>query len=161
MNTLSIHVDGVPMPKGRLSRMPNGAMLPAGTAKSRAAVGAWRQDVRAAAKDAMGERPVMTGALRVQVDCTLPYPHSSIPKYRLGWAPAIKKPDIDKLVRGVLDHLTGIVWADDAQVCFLMVNKSYAWDDRPGAYIIVSEMNDDYLRELGEQTRVIRGALNE
>lgn len=35
-------------------------------------------------------------------------------------------PDLDKLVRGVLDALTGRVWADDAQVCELVASKRYA-----------------------------------
>jgi Holliday junction resolvase RusA-like endonuclease len=35
------------------------------------------------------------------------------------------RPDIDKLVRAVLDALTGIVWRDDAQVVVLDVRKVY------------------------------------
>lgn len=34
-------------------------------------------------------------------------------------------PDIDKLVRAVLDALTGIVWRDDAQVVVLDIRKAY------------------------------------
>lgn len=44
-------------------------------------------------------------------------------------APA-KKPDIDKLVRCVLDALTGIAYADDARVTALVARK--AWTDDPG-----------------------------
>ena len=35
------------------------------------------------------------------------------------------KPDIDKLIRAVLDALTGIFYADDAQVDELYVTKMY------------------------------------
>jgi Holliday junction resolvase RusA-like endonuclease len=35
-------------------------------------------------------------------------------------------PDLDKLVRAVLDALTGRVWDDDAQVCELIASKRYA-----------------------------------
>jgi len=154
--TVSFHVDGIPVPKGSLTRMPNGAMLPAGTAASRVRVATWREDVRAAARDAMDDADLMSGALRVMIDVTLPYPHSSIPKYKLGWMPAIKKPDIDKLARSVLDHLTGIVWKDDAQVICLAINKSYAWDDRPGAHITVDELEEVTLRNLGTAQTALR-----
>lgn len=35
------------------------------------------------------------------------------------------KPDIDKLVRAVLDALTGVIWRDDSQVIELSANKYY------------------------------------
>jgi len=35
------------------------------------------------------------------------------------------KPDVDKLVRAVLDALKGIVWADDAQVTTISAEKLY------------------------------------
>lgn len=161
MRSLSFQVDGVPVPKGSLTRMPNGAMLPAGTAQSRVRYGVWRIDLRAAAKGAMGDENLMTGALRVMIDCKLPYPKSLIRKWQMGWWPAKKKPDVDKLARGVLDHLKGIAWVDDSQVCWLTVNKRYAWDDKPGAAITIDEMPDDVLRELGEMTQKVEGMLNE
>lgn len=40
------------------------------------------------------------------------------------------RPDIDKLARGVLDALTGVLWADDGQVCELALEKHYI---APGA----------------------------
>ena len=39
-------------------------------------------------------------------------------------------PDIDKLVRGVLDALTGVVFRDDAQVTSLMARKTYGTPER-------------------------------
>ena len=161
MRTVAFHVDGVPVPKGSLVRMPNGAMLPAGGKDSRIRVATWREDVRAAAKEAMGSDSLLAGALRVMIDCTVPYPHSLIPKYKLGWWPCIKKPDVDKLARGVLDHLTGIVWVDDAQVCWLTINKSYAWDDRPGAEIVIDELPEESLRTMGTVQTALRQMLSQ
>jgi Holliday junction resolvase RusA-like endonuclease len=40
-------------------------------------------------------------------------------------APAVK-PDLDKLVRAVLDALTGVVFRDDCQVAGLSCSKLYA-----------------------------------
>jgi len=37
--------------------------------------------------------------------------------------PATRPSDLDKLVRAVLDALTGIVWKDDAQVVALKATK--------------------------------------
>jgi Holliday junction resolvase RusA-like endonuclease len=47
------------------------------------------------------------------------------------------KPDIDKLLRCVLDALTGIVYKDDGQVVGVLCIKRY--DDRPRVEITVRE----------------------
>lgn len=49
-----------------------------------------------------------------------------------------KAPDATKLLRGLEDALTGVVWVDDAQVVDQAVSKRYA--DRPGARVIVWTM---------------------
>jgi Holliday junction resolvase RusA-like endonuclease len=46
------------------------------------------------------------------------------------------KPDLDKLIRCVKDALTGIVWNDDSQVCFI-VSASKRYCKRPGVRIKV------------------------
>jgi crossover junction endodeoxyribonuclease RusA len=164
MESVSFSVIGVPVPKGSLTRMPNGAMLPAGSRDSRERASTWRYDVQAAAQDAMHGRPLFLAAIRLSVDVSLPYPQTLIRKYQHGWWPHIKKPDVDKLLRAVMDHLTGIVWKDDAQVIACMVNKRYAWDGRYGANIVVEAYDENQLRTLAEsQTRVsaILGALYE
>jgi Holliday junction resolvase RusA-like endonuclease len=43
--------------------------------------------------------------------------------------PAVK-PDTTKLVRGVEDALTGVVWRDDAQVCGQVALKEYGEPER-------------------------------
>jgi Holliday junction resolvase RusA-like endonuclease len=50
-----------------------------------------------------------------------------------------RKPDIDKLLRGVLDGISdaGIVWADDARVVDLTARKRYA-DDFVGASVCIT-----------------------
>lgn len=54
-------------------------------------------------------------------------------------APAypVVKPDATKLVRGVEDAMSGIVWRDDAQVVEQFVSKQYADDCLPGVRVIV------------------------
>ncbi len=50
----------------------------------------------------------------------------------------IKNPDLDKLVRGVLDGLSGVLFADDRQVIRILGTKQY--DEKLiGAWIEVEE----------------------
>lgn len=48
----------------------------------------------------------------------------SLPKTRE--IPHTKKPDLDKLVRSVLDAGTGVAWHDDAQIQAIRTSKRYA-----------------------------------
>ena len=68
---------------------------------------------------------------------TLPRPRS-VPVHK---RPRPKvRPDLDKLVRALLDALQGIAFIDDAQVVRLEAVKEYENDKRAvGARIIVSE----------------------
>jgi Holliday junction resolvase RusA-like endonuclease len=95
----------------------------------------YRQDLNVTARQAMGDAATFTGPVSVAVTFLLARPKShygsgrnaarrkdSAPHY-----PA-KKPDIDKLVRAVLDAITGPCFSDDAQVCRLLVRKDWASD---------------------------------
>lgn len=159
MDSVTFHVSGYPAPKGSFTRMPNGAMLPAGTTASREKGINWRNEIRHVALDTMGDNQPQRGAVRLMVEFQLPYPKSSIRKYQYGWWPHIKKPDVDKLLRMLLDALTGIVWADDSQVAYVTVNKVYAWNDRPGAYIVIDFLGDDSLQSLAASQRTVINAI--
>lgn len=55
--------------------------------------------------------------------------------------PAIKKPDGDKLLRAVLDALTGVAWVDDSQVTDARARKRLAeLDAPPGVYIAITRL---------------------
>ena len=139
--------------------MPNGAMLPAGTTASRKRFADWRGDIRMAAMQAMGEEYPSRHCVRLLVEFQLPYPRSSIRKWQFGWWPHTKQPDIDKLLRALMDALTGIVWVDDSQVAFLTINKSYAWNGKSGAHIVIDFMRDDELQALADSQRAVVNAL--
>lgn len=83
----------------------------------------WRQQVGMAAQAAPG----YTGALiegPVEVSATF---HLNRPKSRPRRAQyPDRRPDLDKLARGLLDAITGVLIRDDAQVCALLVHKRYA-----------------------------------
>lgn len=81
----------------------------------------WRTLVAdAAAKAMLGTEP-MDGPFELHLTFTLPRPKSA-PKKRL--LPD-RKPDLDKLCRGVFDSLRSIVYTDDARVCVLSAEKIY------------------------------------
>ncbi len=160
MDSVTFHVTGIPAPKGSFTRMPNGAMLPAGTAASRKKGADWRNDIRRTALETMGERLPSRGPIRLMCEFQLPYPVSSIRKYQMGWWPHIKQPDVDKLLRMLFDALTGIVWADDSQIAFVNCNKVYAWNDRPGAHIIVDFLDDEFMQDLGIRQRNVTNVLD-
>jgi crossover junction endodeoxyribonuclease RusA len=50
----------------------------------------------------------------------------------------ITKPDTTKLVRAAEDGATGILWADDSQICLQSASKLYS--DRPGCQITITEL---------------------
>lgn len=101
----------------------------------------WQQVVSEAAGRALDEIPFGAGpfhasaAIRVLIAFYLPRPKSLGKKTTVHHT---KKPDVDKLVRGVLDGLTGVLFNDDAQVVDLQTRKRYAPPDTaPHAVITV------------------------
>jgi crossover junction endodeoxyribonuclease RusA len=120
----------------------------------------WRQDVKVAAGRAMvhlldgqyigpdGCIRLLQGPVGVSICFTVPKPKSA-PKARRTWPD--KRPDLDKLVRTILDAITGEVIADDAQVVQLLAGKSYPgermpnWSaglDSPGVAVMVWQIGD-------------------
>jgi crossover junction endodeoxyribonuclease RusA len=157
--SISFRIIGNPTPKGSLTRMPNGSMLPAGTTASRKRFSEWRTDIRDAALIAMDGRNPSDSAIRIMVEFALPYPQSSIRKYQMGWWPAIKKPDVDKLLRALMDGLTKVVWRDDSQVTYVTVNKVYAWTGNTGATITVDFLDDDFLKRVASGREILIAAM--
>jgi len=145
---ISFTVHGVPVPQGSKRALVHrstgrAVVIEQGGARHRD----WRADIKAAASDAMyvsaGNRHVMfPGPVGVSVCFTVPKPKSA-PKTRRTWPG--KRPDLDKLVRAVLDAITGEVIADDAQVVTLYCGKVYPGDamggleslDQPGCSVKV------------------------
>jgi Holliday junction resolvase RusA-like endonuclease len=86
----------------------------------------WEADVRySAALVIPREHELWTGAVAVAVMFVMPRPKSLKEK----WAPYLKVPDLDKLLRCIGDACTNLVYRDDAQIVFSVQHKRYA---RPG-----------------------------
>lgn len=130
-----LFVPGDAAPQGSKRHVGGGRMI-----ESSKAVGPWRERVALAAHRHGYE--VLTGPVRVDLEFIRPRPVST-PKRST--PPAIKKPDLDKLTRAILDALTGIAYADDAQVTELHSIKRLAelgeapgFTETPGVWITVT-----------------------
>ncbi len=131
-------VAGVPQPQGSAKAfIPKGwkrAIITSDNAKLKP----WRQEIAAMATRAIEESysdtiSLWAGAVEVACYFYFQKPKSASRKVTR----KITKPDIDKLLRGVLDALTGIVFRDDAQVVGVQCYKMF--DEAPSCRIIVQE----------------------
>jgi crossover junction endodeoxyribonuclease RusA len=117
---ITFTVIGHAQPQGSTKAfMPKGARYPVVTSDNPNLKG-WRHLVAYAAQQ-QASAP-MSGGVHVMLDFALQRP-KSLPKRT---SLHLKKPDIDKLARAVLDALTGILYHDDSEVVRLDVTKRYA-----------------------------------
>lgn len=106
----------------------------------------WKGDVKAFAVEHWTDMPTRD-PVRVRFTFSLPRPDchfgsgknsgtlkKSAPSYH------VKKPDVDKMSRAIMDALTGIVWRDDAQVVAKLVTKDYA--PKPGVEVVIETLDD-------------------
>lgn len=117
---LEFSIPGTPIPQGSKRHVGNGRMIEANP-KLRP----WRAEVTRAALRALNGKPIFdkTDGILVELQFFLPRPKTvtrSMPTV---------KPDIDKLVRAVLDGITDSgIWPDDSQVVKLVATKNYTSD---------------------------------
>jgi crossover junction endodeoxyribonuclease RusA len=128
---LSTFVPGRPAPQGSKRYVGNGISV-----ESSKAVKPWRADIREHVAPLHAGSPLQ-GALSVRLEFVMPRP-SSCPKRST--PPAVRRPDVDKLARAVLDALGSAgLWRDDAQVVQLAVAKRLAeLGETPGCHICVT-----------------------
>ena len=79
----------------------------------------WKEIVRWSAVEA--GVPILPGPLKVTLFFLLPRP-KSLPKKVTEHT---RKPDLDNLIKSVLDALKGIAFKDDAQIVSLRATKAY------------------------------------
>lgn len=125
---IEFEVPGEPQPQGSLqAHSRNGhAWVTSDNPRLRP----WRNAVCWHAREALGERPPLTGPVRVELWFSFSRPRGHFGRRGLlPSAPAghAVRPDCDKLARSALDALTEAgVWRDDAQVAELVATKAYA-----------------------------------
>jgi Holliday junction resolvase RusA-like endonuclease len=123
--SISFQVRGIPVPQG--SAKPFIAGGRARLATKSAPLMAWRTAIATAASSAMRDEPVMDGPVTVLATFRLMRPVSAPKRVTV---PATR-PDLDKLVRALLDGITGVVVRDDALVVRVDAEKVYADDVYP------------------------------
>jgi crossover junction endodeoxyribonuclease RusA len=130
--TDSIHfcVYGTPAAQGSKKHVGNGVMI-----ESSKALKPWRESVKWAARE---HGKSVAGAVRLRLTFTMVKPKSA-PKKRVTLPD--KKPDLDKLQRGVFDSLTqaGVI-DDDARIVHVEASKVFPGEhelalDVPGVRI--------------------------
>lgn len=132
--SVSFFVPGVPVPQGSKRHVGRGILV-----ESSRALAPWRSTVQLAARQAHSG-PLIDGPVEVFCEFTFPRPKRH---YRANGdlredAPYrhSSRPDLDKLLRSVLDALSGVVIRDDGQVSVLRGGKRYG--DEPGVEVLVA-----------------------
>lgn len=138
--TLTFTAFGTPVPQGSTRAfVANGRAV---TTSANSNLRPWRDTMASAARLAMQEaaQEPLCGPVMVCATFTLPRPKSR--PQRDVWPD--RRPDGDKLLRGLLDALTGPVLKDDAQVCRIRVDKRYVGDPaalpEPGVQVLVKPL---------------------
>lgn len=118
-------------------------------AESSAKLKPWRSLVSTKAEQAMGQMPPQTCPVRASVTFWFSRPKShfgsgknkdrlkdGVPQHKAS------KPDVDKLIRSVLDAMTGIVFQDDSCVVQVFAQKKYTVS-APGATIVIERISEN------------------
>lgn len=141
MNNVRFFVPGLALPQGSAKAfVVKGKARITSTTKGLAG---WRERIALAARGA-GVLYREEGAVEVGVSFRFPRPKSHYRKNgrikeSCAERPHVSRPDLDKLVRAVLDGLTGIAYRDDSQVTAIFASKLYAPTfGEPGVWIRVS-----------------------
>jgi crossover junction endodeoxyribonuclease RusA len=122
-------VYGTPQPKGSTRAfMPKGARFPVVTSDN-PNLKRWEKNIRSylaglmAAVSKETRADLWAAPIAIEVHFHLPVPkklaRKSMPLH-------VKRPDLDKLVRGAIDPLIGVVFKDDSQVASIRATKQYA-----------------------------------
>jgi crossover junction endodeoxyribonuclease RusA len=133
IQTLSVFVPGKAVAQGSKRYVGNGISV-----ESSKALRPWRADVKLMAYYAMEDQALQqfNEAVSVRLLFVLPRPVATSKKRT---PDAVKRPDIDKLSRAVLDAFKDVVWHDDSQVVDLHATKRLAEpDERAGVHVTVT-----------------------
>lgn len=110
---ISFFAEGRPVPQGSMKFIKPGVMIHARSAE----LASWRATIAYRAKEA-GCHPI-DSPICIKLRFQMPRPKTVKRTY-----PTVA-PDVDKLIRAVLDGLTGVAYVDDAQVVRIVAEKVY------------------------------------
>lgn len=137
MENLSFTILGIPVAKGRPKFFRRGLFVGTYTPKK---TEAYEGSVLGQALQYKPDRPLEC-PLRVTLRFFFPAPASMPKKLRLLAEGEIlfvsKKPDIDNLIKGILDPLNAVFWTDDKLVVAVIAEKRYS--PRPRVEVLIQE----------------------
>ena len=104
---------------------------------------AWKQEVNLYARQAFAGREPFDGPVMMCLTFVMPRPTSKEwlrKKPGAGRMYHAARPDIDNLVKAILDSLKNVAWHDDTQVCMLTAMKWWqaVADDEPRVIVAIS-----------------------
>jgi crossover junction endodeoxyribonuclease RusA len=132
---ITFDVLGRPAPQGSKKSIGNNSFIEASKF-----LPAWRNAVKIAAEHAVTVNGwvKVSGPVELEIMFYLDRPSSISATKR---PHPVVPPDVDKLIRGVGDALTGVVYDDDSQIIRVLAWKVYADNREPGAFIRVAELS--------------------
>lgn len=123
------YVDPVPKGRPRLSRGGH-AFTPLKTRES-------ERIIQLMAQKQHGALPIADGPIQIDVEFVMPKPKR--PKNK---SYHVTRPDLDNLLKLVLDALNGILWNDDAQIFGITAKKRYVTDaEKPHIGLILQDID--------------------
>lgn len=129
-------IPGIPRGKGRTRATTRGGFARMYTDAQTAS---YENLVRLCCAQEMGGAPCET-ALQVSISAYFPIPESASKKAKaamlVGGIPHTKKPDIDNVIKAILDGMNGVVFKDDKQIIRLFGEKYYS--DTPRVEVAVT-----------------------
>lgn len=131
---ISFRVYGLPQTKGSTRARPVPGKPYANIVNDNAKNKPWATLVSYEARLAKGPDEPLEGPIILRLRFFM-RPPKALPKRRDSFA--IKRPDLDKMIRSIKDALSSILYRDDSQVIMLVVTKEYAL--QPGVEIRCQE----------------------
>lgn len=126
MKTIEFVVPGTPVGKGRPRFSRQGSFVRTFTPEKTAS---YENLVKVKAEEAMQGQPLFGGAVSVEIALFVTPPASwSQKKQREALAGTVlptSKPDVDNVLKGIMDACNEIVFKDDKQAVDVMVKKRY------------------------------------
>ncbi len=143
MNELKVFIPGEPCAQGRPRFSTAGGFVRAyDPAKSRN----YKAYVKAVCADAAEKQGWLFNTdlpLEVELIAGLSIPSSKSKKWKQAAAEGVekptKKPDVDNLIKIIMDALSGVIYKDDKQIIKMSVEKRYA--EQPGVTLEVRVLN--------------------
>ena len=125
-----LFIKTVPIPKGRPRFYGGHAVTPEKTRKYEKLI-----------RDSWEHGIVEADSLMIDMEFTMPIPQSLSKKKQseLVAMPHTKKPDLDNLVKAVLDALNGVAYMDDSRISNINASKEYGRE--PSVWIGISRAN--------------------